>query len=496
MNAHVTPVMPAGRTLSAYLGDIRFEFLKSLRNPAFAVPTLFFPIMFYGLFGILFGSLRGDGAQALYTFATYGVFGAMGPGLFGFGVSLAIEREQGLLTLRQALPQPPGSYLVARAVMAMLFVAIISLLLLVLAIFVAHVPLTFTQAVKIFTINVLGTLPFCAIGLAVGSWVSGQAAPAIVNLIFLPMAFLSGLWVPLQFLPKFLSDIAPVWPAFHLAQIALDTVGGPSTGTTGAHIAALVGTTILFFWLAMRRLNRGGMRLLGASRVGLALPLRRVATIAVLWGSVGLVVAGVMGGNARKPAEPAAASTGSNGAPAATGAAANLAPVGVAAPQDGLIADFDDGTASARYGIGFVETADNLQGGSSRAAIKVVAGGADASASALEITGAIGPGAAYPWAGAMFFPNGPPMTGAMNYSDRTALSFQVRGDGKRYVVMIFAGSEQIPSTYPFEAGPEWREVRVPLADYVTDIARVRGIGIVSNGPEGEFRLQIDSVDMR
>ncbi len=62
-----------------------------------------------------------------YTFATYGVFGAMGPGLFGFGVSLAIEREQGLLTLKQALPQPPGAYLLARAVMAMLFVAIISL---------------------------------------------------------------------------------------------------------------------------------------------------------------------------------------------------------------------------------------------------------------------------------------------------------------------------------------------------------------------------------
>ena len=39
-------------------------------------------------------------------------------------------------------------------------------------------------------------------------------------------------------------------------------------------------------------------------------------------------------------------------------------------------------------------------------------------------------------------------------------------------------------------------MRVPLADYVTDLERVRGIGIVSNGPEGEFRLQVDNVNMR
>ena len=89
--------MPAARLWAAYFGEMRFEFIKSLRTPAFAVPTLFFPIMFYLLFGIFLGSMRGNSAMSQYTFATYGVFGAMGPGLFGFGVSLAIEREQGLL---------------------------------------------------------------------------------------------------------------------------------------------------------------------------------------------------------------------------------------------------------------------------------------------------------------------------------------------------------------------------------------------------------------
>ena len=160
--------MPAGRLWAAYFGEMRFEFVKSLRTPAFAVPTLFFPIMFYLLFGVFLGSMRGNSAMSQYTFATYGVFGAMGPGLFGFGVSLAIEREQGLLLLKQALPQPPGAYLLARAAMAMLFVAIISLMLTLMAVLIGGVPLTISQGLRLFVIDVLGALPFCAIGMFVG----------------------------------------------------------------------------------------------------------------------------------------------------------------------------------------------------------------------------------------------------------------------------------------------------------------------------------------
>ena len=85
-----------------------------------------------------------------------------------------------------------------------------------------------------------------------------------MNLIFLPMAFLSGLWLPLQFMPKFLGDIAPIWPAYHLAQMALDTVGAPSAGTIAGHVAVLAGITLLFFLLAMRRMHGSGFRLLGA----------------------------------------------------------------------------------------------------------------------------------------------------------------------------------------------------------------------------------------
>jgi ABC-2 type transport system permease protein len=478
--------MSASRLWAAYLGEIRFEFVKSLRTPAFAVPTLFFPIMFYLLFGVFLGSMRGNHEMSQYTFATYGVFGAMGPGLFGFGVSLAIEREQGLLTLKQALPQPPGAYLLARAAMAMLFVAIISVLLDIMAVYVGHVPLTFSQGIRLFAINVLGALPFCAIGMWLGSLVSGAASPAIVNLIFLPMAFLSGLWLPLQFMPKFLSDLAPIWPAYHLAQLALGTVGAKSSGTVMGHVAVLAGVTLFFFLLAMRRMHGSGFRLLGAR------PRRSLAIIASVCAAViALSVAGVFSG---KPATTEAATTATD---AAAGTSAPELPAGIAAPDQPRIGSFDNGSAAAPYGFGWIAGGDDTRGGDSHATQRLVDGGADGSKGALEVSGAVGEKIQYPFAGAVFFPGGPPPEEKlMDYSARKTLSFQVRGDGQRYKLMVISGVvvDAIPMMYDFDAGPDWREVKITLADYSNvDWKRVKMIAIGTMGPVGPFRFQIDDV---
>jgi ABC-2 type transport system permease protein len=479
--------MSGTRLWAAYFGEMHFELIKSLRTPAFAVPTLFFPIMFYLLFGIFLGSMRGNSGMAQYTFATYGVFGAMGPGLFGFGVSLAIEREQGLLTLKQALPQPPGAYLLARAAMAMLFVAIISILLTVMAVLVGDVPLTFGQAVQLFAIDVFGALPFCAIGMFVGALVSGAASPAIVNLIFLPMAFLSGLWLPLQFMPQFLQEIAPVWPAYHLAQMALSTVGAPSDGGFAGHVAVLAATTLAFFLLAMRRMHGSGFRLLGAR------PKRSLAMIAGVTAVVlVLSLAGVFGGKLSNPGDADAATDASA---AAASTPAPEPPRGEAAPGVAMVSDFESSTSTA-YGVGWSSAGDEMRGGNSTATQHIVEGGADGSKGALEVSGEIGGAIQYPFAGAMWFPKGPPMQGLADISGKKTLSFQVRGDGKRYMVMVISGLlvDAIPLMYHFETGPEWREVKLELDEFSNaDWKRVKAIGVGTMGPVGPFSLQIDDV---
>jgi ABC-2 type transport system permease protein len=490
--------MNRARVLAAYLGDIRFELVKMSRTPAFAIPTLLFPLIFFLLFGVLMGSARGNADMSLFAFVSYGVFGSIAPGLFGFGVSLAFEREQGMLVFRQAIPMPSGSYLLARMVMAMIFVALVSLLMIVMAVTLAHVPLTFTKAASVFFINVFGVLPFCAIGLFVGSLVSGQAAPAIVNLIYIPMSFLSGLWIPMQFLPKTIQQLAPVWPAHHLVQLSLNAVGAPHLGETGVHVAALVGVTILFFSLAVRRLGGSGIRLLGTARGGVVFPLRRALNLGVLWGAVGLVITGALGGNAPHAAAKTAAT--SNGAeesvPDASGSAA---PLGVAAPDTAVIADFDAGSARAAYGLGFSASDDKMRGGNSSVTQKIVDGGAANSRSALEVSGEVGTAIQYPFAGTSLLPNGTPGAafanqGYMDFSKKQTLRFFARGDGHNYTVLLMGPAlDTIPAMYSFTPGENWQEVSVPLQQMgALDIKRVKLISFGSMSP-GPFRFEIDDV---
>lgn len=252
MNTYTYPARLAWRP---YLLEAKYEFIRLLRMPSYVLPTLLFPPLFYVLFGVLLGGGRGGSEAARYLLATYGVFGIMGSALFGFGVTVAIERERGLLTYKRALPMPPGALLVAKMVMSMAFASIISLILAVLAITLAGVRLDPAQWAALWLVNVLGTLPFCAMGLWIGTVVSGQASPAIVNMIYLPMSFLSGLWIPLTMLPAVLAQSAPVWPAYHLGQIALKVVDRDGGGSLTLHLIVLAVITVAFFALARRRLS-------------------------------------------------------------------------------------------------------------------------------------------------------------------------------------------------------------------------------------------------
>ena len=249
-----TVVFPTTRLLRCYLLEAKYEFLRLTRTPSFVLPSLLFPSMFYLLFGVVLGASRGNAELPRYLLATYGVFGVMGVALFGFGVTIAIERERGFHTLKRALPMPPGALLFAKMAMAMIFASIISLMLATIAATLAGVTLAPWQWVMLFIVNVLGVLPFAAIGLWIGTMVSGQAAPAIVNLIYLPMSFLSGLWMPLSILPDFVGQLAVAWPSYHLGQIALAVVDRDTGHGLFGHLAVLAAITLGCFLLARRRL--------------------------------------------------------------------------------------------------------------------------------------------------------------------------------------------------------------------------------------------------
>ena len=245
--------MPWQRVFGAYVAEARSECLRYLRAPGFILPMLLFSTVFYLMFGVLLN----HGEASRYLLASYSAFGIIGPGLFGFGVSLAIERDGGLLTLKRALPMPPGAYLLGKMAMAMIAATIVTVLLVLIGVFLAHVSLSVTQIANLMLTGAFGVLPFCALGMLVGTLIKGQGAPGLLNLVYLPMAFLSGLWLPLSMLPQALQKIAPIWPSYHLNQLTLAAVG-LNNGALLPHVLALAGYTIVFLLLAVRQLRRYG----------------------------------------------------------------------------------------------------------------------------------------------------------------------------------------------------------------------------------------------
>jgi ABC-2 type transport system permease protein len=211
-------------------------------------------VALYLLFGSMIPNPGSSRPLGPYLFTGFTVMGIMGPALFGFGMGLALEREQGLIALKRALPMPKGAYLLAKMMMSVFFAVLIASAIAVETWFISTLPLTLAQVAGVVLVCVVGTIPFCAIGLFIGARVSGRAAPAFVNLAYLPLMYLSGLFFPL---PESIRWVALFSPAFHLNQLALHTAGTASILGPAINIASLIGVTVLFTGLTVRRLSRG-----------------------------------------------------------------------------------------------------------------------------------------------------------------------------------------------------------------------------------------------
>jgi ABC-2 type transport system permease protein len=239
--------MPPGRLFRAYFTEAKYESIRMLRMLGFALPFLVIPVALYLFVGLFLGKEGGNSKIVSHLFAGISAFGVMGPAMFGFGIVIAMERSEGLLALKRALPMPPAAYLLGKMLMAMLFAAIIMTTLVIAATF-SHAPLTAWQYLNISIVNVPGSLPFCAIGMLIGSFTSAKSAPAFVNLLYVPMFLLGELWLEL---PKSIEWLAWTSPAFHLKRLALGD-------SPFIHVSVLAGLTLLCSMVAVRRLARVG----------------------------------------------------------------------------------------------------------------------------------------------------------------------------------------------------------------------------------------------
>ncbi|HEX8896592.1 MAG TPA: ABC transporter permease [Terriglobales bacterium] len=246
--------------------EAKYEILKNLRIPIYAISSIVFPLMFYVLFALVLGRSNpvARSETATYMLATLGTFGVMGVSLFGFGVSIAMERGQGWLEVKRASPMPLAAYFTAKLVSAVAFSAVIATLLLAIGYAFGNVRLVPLQAAGLVGVFVAASIPLGAMGLMLGYIARPNSAPPLVNLIYLPISFCSGLWIPIFLLPHALQQVARLLPPFHISQLALGAIGmSRDTVSIASHVQALVGFTLLFLGIAVVLYRRDEGQLYG-----------------------------------------------------------------------------------------------------------------------------------------------------------------------------------------------------------------------------------------
>ena len=244
-------ILDRPNAISICVKEVKYEFLKSVRIPMFLVATLVLPLMFYVLFGLVMGrQMIGNLRSTVYLMAAYGTFGVMGASLFGTAASLAAERGLGWLEVKRASPMPPFAYFLAKVIMGLAFSAIDVVALMILGVAFGGVHLPAAIMAKLALTLITGSLPFCAMGLAIGYFARPTSGPALINLFYLPMSFCSGLWMPFSFLPRFIQRVGILLPSYHLSQLSLNLIGGGQGGSAWGHWETLIGFALLCLGIA------------------------------------------------------------------------------------------------------------------------------------------------------------------------------------------------------------------------------------------------------
>jgi ABC-2 type transport system permease protein len=236
--------------MTLYGTYFRAALIPLLRTPAYWAPLVIFPSLLFSFFGL--GPARQSPEIANFLLASWSVFAVIGIGFFQFGIGIAQARESKWEDYARTLPAGGAPRLVAQLLSAGVFAAVSLGLLWTLVLFTAPVSLSPLQYARLLGVLLGGLIPFVMIGAALGYTVPSRGAVPIANLLYLPLSYLGGLWIPPQMLPGIVERISPYTPTRQLGELAWATVQdqplpeGPLLGL--AMYAAGAGAWALVMW--------------------------------------------------------------------------------------------------------------------------------------------------------------------------------------------------------------------------------------------------------
>lgn len=217
--------------MKALLNQVQVELLLFLRDRTAAFFTLLFPLLMVAFFGYL---NRGGQVEQV-SYASFLIAGGIGMVVSGaafenLGVTLARQRDDGILKRLGGTPLRPWTLVGAKVLTATLIILAQTLLMTAVNVLffdaqISGSPL-WSPAVLLVGILAFATMGFALAGLSRNTDVAMAAASALS----LPMQFLCGTLFPLQEMPDLLRHIAHALPLTYLVDAlrgAMLDGGGP-----------------------------------------------------------------------------------------------------------------------------------------------------------------------------------------------------------------------------------------------------------------------------
>jgi ABC-2 type transport system permease protein len=197
-----------------------------LREPAASFFTLAFPLLLLFAFGAIFGndpaSAPGAVGYATYALPGYVALTVGSLALLSLPITLATQRDQGILRRFRVTPLRPATVLGTQALVNLLMLFAGTGLLLAAATLTYNVPLPDAPLVTVGALLFAG-LTFFALGFLLGALVpTARAAQSIGMGLFFPMLFLSGAAIPQFLFPDWLTTASLALPLTHATRLLQD----------------------------------------------------------------------------------------------------------------------------------------------------------------------------------------------------------------------------------------------------------------------------------
>jgi ABC-2 type transport system permease protein len=237
------------------------ELRSTGRSIEFLIGAVAIPALLFAMIGLpnadqLLPGGTSAGAMLLVAWAGYGIVSLA---IFTFGEYVAHDRASGWTRTMRTTPLPAWGYLTSKLVVGVLCGVAIIASTGALAATAGGVTASVSVWVRFALVMLFGLVTLSTLGFAIAFLAKPRAAAATANLLFLPLSFLSGFFLPLNQLPVFVQDLAGILPTHHLGQLAWRQfapvsdvehwIGRPAA-SAAINIAWLVGSCVMFALLA------------------------------------------------------------------------------------------------------------------------------------------------------------------------------------------------------------------------------------------------------